>query len=140
MYNYYVFLCLSEVIALPKKKITKFDLILISFLIISAMLLALRPFFSEKQSFFTVTTPDFTENFSLQENFTKKISSRGIDLELSVENGEVWVVNSSCPDGVCVSSGKISRSGEAIVCVPAEIIIEIGGQNEEENAEDIIIG
>lgn len=48
--------------------------------------------------------------------------------EVRVENGEVFVAKSDCPDRVCVNTGRISRAGEAIICVPNRVSIKIIGE------------
>ncbi|MBE6912842.1 MAG: NusG domain II-containing protein [Oscillospiraceae bacterium] len=55
---------------------------------------------------------------------------------VKVEKGEVFVTESTCPDKVCERTGKISKSGESIICVPNHISVEISG----ERANDIIAG
>ena len=53
-----------------------------------------------------------------------------------VENGSVFVTGSTCPDKVCERTGKISKSGEGIICVPNRVSIEISGESE----TDVIAG
>ena len=50
------------------------------------------------------------------------------------------VESSSCPDGICVRSGYISKAGQSIVCVPNEIIIRLlrGGREEEDGLDGIL--
>ena len=48
---------------------------------------------------------------------------------VSCENGEICVTESTCPDKVCVRSGKISKAGEGIICAPNRVSIEIDGEN-----------
>ena len=55
---------------------------------------------------------------------------------VKVKDGKVFVEESTCPDKVCERTGKISKSGESIICVPNRISIEITG----ESATDIIAG
>ncbi|MBR5202808.1 MAG: NusG domain II-containing protein [Clostridia bacterium] len=47
----------------------------------------------------------------------------------SCKNGEICVTESTCPDKVCVRSGKISKAGEGIICAPNRVSIEIDGEN-----------
>ena len=47
----------------------------------------------------------------------------------AVENGRVCMLDSTCPDKVCVKTGWISGAGQSIVCVPNRIIIKISGNN-----------
>lgn len=55
---------------------------------------------------------------------------------VKVTNGEVFVVDSTCPDKVCEKTGRISKSGESIICVPNRVSVEITGECE----TDIIAG
>lgn len=55
---------------------------------------------------------------------------------IEVENGRIRFKQSDCPNKVCVQTGWISRPGQTAVCLPAEIIIKIIGEN---NDVDIIM-
>lgn len=44
---------------------------------------------------------------------------------LVIEGGEAYVREASCPDTVCVRTGKIKNEGEMIVCLPHKLIITI---------------
>lgn len=55
---------------------------------------------------------------------------------LRVEDGCVYAPHAECPDLVCVRSGKISKPGQAIVCVPNRVSVEIKGESE----VDAIVG
>jgi len=48
-----------------------------------------------------------------------------------IKNGVVDMIESDCPDQVCVISKKISNPGESIVCLPHKLIIQIIGQEED---------
>lgn len=69
--------------------------------------------------------------------FDKKIIGKTIPIEtefgynlVEIGDGEVWVVEASCPDELDVKQGKISKSGEIIVCLPNKLVIEIKGTDE----------
>lgn len=55
-------------------------------------------------------------------------------MELMVEDGKAWVSQETavCPDRICVKTGKISRPGESIVCLPNRVIIYIEGSSRDE--------
>lgn len=42
-----------------------------------------------------------------------------------IENGEVYMKNSPCPNKVCINMGKISKTGNTIICIPNRIYITI---------------
>lgn len=49
--------------------------------------------------------------------------------EVRVEGGEIYIAEADCPDRVCVNTGKISRSGQSIICVPNRLSIKIAGES-----------
>lgn len=55
-------------------------------------------------------------------------------MELVVEDGKAWVSEETvvCPDRICIKTGKISRPGESIVCLPNRVIIYIEGSSQDE--------
>lgn len=50
----------------------------------------------------------------------------------SCENGEIRMMQSSCPDLICVHHAAVSRTGESIICLPHKLVIEIAGTQENE--------
>lgn len=50
----------------------------------------------------------------------------------SCENGEIQMIQSSCPDLICVHHRPVSRAGENIICLPHKLVIEIIGVQENE--------
>lgn len=75
----------------------------------------------------------------LSEPATRTIESRGHTLTIAVENGSVWVTDTTCPDALCQAGGKISAAGEMLVCVPAGVVIRIPADTNG-NGEDYIVG
>jgi len=63
--------------------------------------------------------------YSLSENIDISIDSNGYEMTLSIENGDVFVKHAECPDKHCVKMGRISKEGEAILCVPAEVVLRL---------------
>ncbi|MBQ8879303.1 MAG: NusG domain II-containing protein [Clostridia bacterium] len=59
------------------------------------------------------------------------LSSRG-DYQLNggtntlvISGGKAFIKDADCPDKVCENSGKISRVGERVVCLPNRVYVEI---------------
>lgn len=44
-----------------------------------------------------------------------------------IKDGWVSMTEADCPDKLCVNMGKISRTGETIVCLPHRVVVEIYG-------------
>ncbi len=105
----------------------KADLILFSVIIV----LALGLFWVEKSRTFQDGT---TVVISLNGETYAEVALSGskkveipVDgfLTVVIEDGEVYVTDSTCPDGLCEKSGAISKSGESIVCLPNGVVVKI---------------
>lgn len=69
---------------------------------------------------------EIAARLSLAENTRRNLSGAdGIDLVIVVENGSVYVEHSDCPDKICEKKGRITNTGDMIVCLPARTVIEI---------------
>ncbi len=44
---------------------------------------------------------------------------------LIIKDGEAWVEEATCRDGICVAHRPISKEGETIVCLPHDTVIAI---------------
>ncbi len=58
---------------------------------------------------------------------TGELSVSGFEGEshLEIRGGRARMVDSACPDKLCVRTGWISSPGESIVCLPNRVVIEI---------------
>ncbi len=51
---------------------------------------------------------------------------------LAIEDGKAYMKEANCPGYQdCVETGKISRVGETIVCLPNKVVVEIVGEGDE---------
>lgn len=55
-----------------------------------------------------------------------------------VEDGTVYMKEADCPDKLCIRQGKISRTGESIICLPNRVTVTIEGDGKQEY--DVISG
>ena len=53
--------------------------------------------------------------------------ANGFFLTLVVENGKAHVEGSTCPDLICQHHAPIDRAGEAIICLPGQVTIQVEG-------------
>lgn len=60
--------------------------------------------------------------------------NHGITLTVQAENGRVRVSDAGCPDKLCVKAGWLSSPGQTAVCVPAGVVVRVGG----EGAPDVV--
>ena len=59
---------------------------------------------------------------------------------LIIENGSARIEEASCPDGICVHTGRVSRNGQSIVCLPNQVVVEIVSETENDSDVDITAG
>lgn len=66
--------------------------------------------------------------FPLKENKTLELQGAdgGVN-QLIIEDGEAWIAQADCPDGLCIRQGRISRTGQSIVCLPHKLVITVEG-------------
>lgn len=67
------------------------------------------------------------------------VTSRGYTLHIAAEGGAVSVTDSDCPTQDCVHTGAISRAGQSIVCLPAQVVVHLEGASGTD-APDVIVG
>ena len=104
------------------------DAVAVVGVLLIAALLVLIPFFGLQEGHtLLVTTVSGAAEYDLSENCQIELHENGIALTVVIEGGEAFVRHSDCPDGVCMASGRISRSGESILCAPAGVTLTVKG-------------
>lgn len=53
------------------------------------------------------------------------LHSSGYEVTVKIKDNAVCVINSDCPDRVCISSGWVEDSARPIICAPAKVLIRI---------------
>ncbi len=76
-----------------------------------------------------VPLSDFTETTVTGGSYTLRVSTR---------DGGVAVTDSDCPTQDCVHTGVITRAGQSIVCLPAQVVVHLEGTAPD--APDVIVG
>lgn len=114
-------------------KIKKADVILVAGILAAALAAFLIIEFAvKKQGGCAVVTVDGKEygTYRLSEDATVTVENGHGNNVIIIEGGSVRMEQADCPDRICVNTGKISRTGETIVCLPHRIVIEIKGTAE----------
>ncbi len=106
------------------------DVLLMLLLLLTAVLLFLFPFFSNKGAIAEIVIAETGEvhKIPLGTDAEYEVSSRGVHLTVCVKNGEAFVSHSDCRDGICSGTPPISRGGQSIVCAPAGVVVRITGE------------
>ncbi len=58
------------------------------------------------------------------------------DMVIEVKSGKVRIEKERSPQNICSNMGWISKTSEALICVPNRIIIKINGANNDDQAID----
>lgn len=74
--------------------------------------------------------------YDLDTDTTKEIQTAKGTNALVIENGMAYVTDADCPDQVCIHMGKISKTGENIVCLPHKLVIQVEGDVGQESEYD----
>ncbi len=101
----------------------KADIILIAALVILGIFTLLFPLLNTASGGEAVILVKNEELYRLPLN-----SDTEVDLgtnTIKIENGKVSVESATCPDKVCVHHSPIKNRGEAIICVPNSVVVEV---------------
>ena len=59
---------------------------------------------------------------------------------IRVENGEVYMQEANCRDGLCLRQGHVRNQAGTIVCLPHEVVVRLAGDTQEtDDGLDVII-
>lgn len=73
--------------------------------------------------------------YSLSEN--KEIDVNGTNTVV-IEDGTVYMKDSTCKNHVCIDTGKISETKDTIVCLPNKIVVTIESNSKAGGDVDVI--
>lgn len=115
------------------KKLKKGDIVIYLLVFSVSIIIFLQSFLFGKSGTayrVEIISENGKHTYSLSENRKEELKSNGYRLDIITENGKVWVENAQCPDKCCQNRGKISDSGDSIVCLPAKCVISIIGEGD----------
>lgn len=97
-------------------------LILIVGVVCAALLIWRTLFLEEGVSVVVQVNGETYGTYSLNKNQTVSINDTNV---LVIADGEAWMSEANCPDGLCVSQGHISTNGSMIVCLPNRVVVQV---------------
>ena len=106
------------------------DLILIGVLLAVGVLLSLGAVLLSRtgESVQIRVSGRVVASYPLSEDLETEISgANGGVNRLLIRGGGAWMEEASCPDKLCVGMGVIRRSGQSIICLPNQVVVEIVG-------------
>ncbi len=78
--------------------------------------------------------------YSLSADRRETLHTASGENTIIIKDGAVSMAAADCPDKVCVSMRRISRSGETIVCLPHKLVLEIRSGESETSPLDAVTG
>jgi len=117
-----------------KSKIKRDSVLVAVILIISFISFLILHFFVKKNGSFVVVKVDGKVQYtiSIKENRELEIEGyQGGKNHIVIKDGFAYMALADCPDKLCENMGKISKTGETIVCMPHRVVVEIVGVRSE---------
>lgn len=106
------------------------DIVLICILLVLALSVFLIVELTRREGAYVVVSVDGGEvcRYSLSED--GEFLLNGGTNTLVISGGEAYISEADCPDGLCVSQGRISRTGQTVVCLPNRVMLRIVGADD----------
>lgn len=127
---------------MEKKLFRKNDIYLIIALIFLFLIISARFFLSQDNGSYVRVSIDgkYDVSFPLSKDIEYVIGgyNGGVNT-LVISDGYAFIKDSSCPDHLCENMGKISKTGQSVICLPNRVVIEITGSDNEDEY-DVIAG
>lgn len=54
-----------------------------------------------------------------------------------IENDAVYMKHADCPDRYCVKQGRVTDSGDSIICLPHKLVVEVKSQDGENTIDAV---
>ena len=129
--------------ALDNKVRLKRDIILVlSMVIIAAAAFLIINFAFKKDGSYAVIKVDGkvikTLDLNSGETTIEVNGYQGGVNKVVINDGKVSMTEADCPDELCVKTGKISRVGETIVCLPHRVVVEIKGSPDDDSIDSVV--
>ena len=129
--------------ALDNKVRLKRDIILVlSMVIIAAAAFLIINFAVKKDGSYAVIKVDGkvikTLDLNSGETTIEVNGYQGGVNKVVINDGKVSMTEADCPDELCVKTGKISRVGETIVCLPNRVVVEIKGSPDDDSIDSVV--
>lgn len=129
--------------ALDNKVRLKRDIILVlSMVIIAAAAFLIINFAAKKDGSYAVIKVDGkvikTLDLNSGETTIEVNGYQGGVNKVVINDGKVSMTEADCPDELCVKTGKISRVGETIVCLPHRVVVEIKGSPDDDSIDSVV--
>ncbi|MBQ3286812.1 MAG: NusG domain II-containing protein [Firmicutes bacterium] len=111
--------------------LTSWDIGLALFFLLAAaaLLLGFAAAPEEEGAYIVVTQNGLTiGEYPLSEDADIHIDWQGHSNLLLIREGKAYMAEANCPDGYCLRQGQVHLARQTIVCLPARLVITVGGE------------
>ena len=124
-----------------QRKGIKKDMLLIGALLLTGIIIAAGVciFSGRGQTVQVRVNGSVISEYPLSQNRTVVLNGSGGTNVLVIEDGTARIDKADCPDGLCCKTGKVSRSGQSIICLPHKLTVEITGEARKDASSDVDI-
>lgn len=123
------------------KKRTKGDIILLASVLAATVLCAVLLFIPRGRGRTAVVNFDGREfKYVLDKDQVTDIAVNGKSIRIEIKGRTVRMVKSVCDDKICIKTGRISRVGQSIICVPAKVYITITEEEYDDGSDGYEMG
>ena len=115
---------------MEKKKIKRDIMLIATLIIVCAAVFLIINFVVKKDGITAAVKVDGNIVYMLPLDKNASVTVEGYQggsNTVVIENGTVYMKGADCPDKLCEKTGKISKNGETIVCLPHRVVVEIQG-------------
>ena len=111
------------------KIIKKADIVLFVCLVLAGAVMSLAALTSGKEGANVVITVDDSVygTYPLSEDREITVSRNGHMNKITIKDNTVQMSEADCSNRLCIKTGRISRTNEAIVCLPNRVMVKITG-------------
>lgn len=105
----------------------KNDLCLVGGILLLVFLVGLWVFFGRARGELVEIRVDgvLVGEYSLAEDREVTVGEGAHINRLVIRDGEAYVAEATCPDGICAAHRPVSRDGESIVCLPHKVVFTV---------------
>ena len=112
---------------MSKERKRKNDMILIAVCLLLAAVLFAVYMLSADEGACAVVRIDGTETARYSLSADGRYVLNGGTNVIVIEDGTVRMHQADCPDGICISQGKIHLNGQCITCLPNRVTVTVEG-------------
>lgn len=124
-----------------KKRLKRDIILVLSLVFIAAAAFLIINYGVKKKGNYVVIKVDGQVVKTLELNGETSIEVNGYQggvNKIVIKDGKVSMTDADCPDKLCVKTGKISKTGETIVCLPHRVVVEIKGSQDDASVDSVV--